>query len=382
MSGRHSELIDPNFDLPELPSVHDTTLGFAALDYGNVALQAAHQDGRAETSEGHMNQLFDELGTVRERLKELTPRQKQIADTYLKQYFEDTHPKGQNSLTDWLSDEHGASDSVVFDFLQRHAEEVAFQQHSEETQLMLKQLKAGYVDKVTTAHADGWLSDNMLHTLDQVEGAEIVIGDVWDTLILGADAYYTPGKRQRFVVVGQALNVSEPHKDLQKKLDVAVWHELLHLHLGRRADSRWFTEAETEHINQSLKSGQFNVIDPRLRQNNGGAYYRPERQLLAALTHLGKRPVDPRLVTRAFSSADEETKEWREFSDALDHSWNTRNVLQYVNQKVTRNEFHLRLEDNKRVVAEKAAGRPVFAKHENLIQTEAVKQMINEVEKA
>lgn len=378
MSGRHAKLINSNLDLPELPPVHDTTLGFTALDYGNVALESVRQGSDADTE--HMNHLFNELGAIRLRLKDLTPPQKAIADGYLKQYFDSGPAKTQTSLTEWLSDEKGASDSALFDFLQRHAEEVAFQQHSEETQLMLKELKAGYMDKVTAAHADGWLSGDMLHTLDQVESAEIVIGDVWDTLILGAEAYYTPDKRQKFVVVGQALNVSDPHQDLQKKLDVAAWHELIHLHLGRRAGSRWFTEAGTEHINQSLQFGQFDIIDPRSRQNNGGKYYRPERQLLVALTHLGSRPVNPRLVTRAFSSASEDTEEWQEFSYALDQSWGTKNMLEHTNQKVTLNEFHLRLQDSKHVANERVMGRPAYAKPENLIHTEAVRQMISEVE--
>lgn len=366
MSGRHAELTDPHSNLPELPSVHDTTLGFAALDYHNSELYA-----------GRQNQLAD----VRTQLKELSPKQKQLADIYLEQYFpEQVANESHTNLTDWLSDENSVNDDILLDFLQRHTEEVAFQQHSEETQLMVKHLKTEYINRVTAAHADGWLADTMVQRLGQVEDAGIIIGDAWDTIINGSLAYHTPGKHRRFIVVGQAFDVAHPHDDLKKKLILTAWHELIHLETGY-VHARWFTEAGDEHVNQSLKFGQWNVIDPRLRRNDHGGYP-DERQLLAAVTHLGKRPIDPMLVTQAFSSGGRDSKEWQDFSEAVDRSWGVNNVLNLVKQKIAIYEFHIRRQDKLRVDAERAVGHAAFPKDENTVQREAVQHMIAEVERS
>jgi len=84
-------------------------------------------------------------------------------------------------------------------------------------------------------------------------------------------------------------------------------------------EDRWFDEAVTEHIAQSLDRGEEGILAPFARTTDPYTYL-VERDLLNDLLTRGKNTIPVQQVTRAYSQKSSNSEKVELF-DAIEESW-------------------------------------------------------------
>jgi len=245
-----------------------------------------------------------------------------IAEDYLRPFlgtaFVAAKARGaqHDTILRWLADrEHGASDAQLLNFTADHLDRLLRHRHNSEDMETIRWAKADYVAKVQDNVTQKRYDPQALKTLERVKDAEVVIGDVWDTHIIGRNGYYLWGRN--FVVVGQRVYADEAAHD---EMHQTVIHELDHLQFPlKKSGARWRTEAQAEHNTQSLVHGQWEEFDPDNRQPDSKIYYQ-ERRLMGILLTQGRRVIPADVATRAHTGP-QHGRSKAAFNRALEESW-------------------------------------------------------------
>jgi hypothetical protein len=279
----------------------------------------------------------EEIDSVRGHLQDLNKYQRKNLDTYLYRYYPEpvkTHP----TRTEWLADpEKGADDKELYSFLNSHLEEIKKTQQSPEVMKGIEDIKAQYLSAQEQAVEDGWLHPNARSTMDKARSATVYIGDYWDELIDGVEGFQPHG--EDFVVVYQT-----PAKwSFRIRLFEVLPHELAHLQFDNDARDDDNTavviadediipygliEAGIEHINLGLMNGDFDILDPKQRTDDGA--YEGDRLLLHTLHTMGLKEVEIRDFTLALTSDGMESPEWRKWGQSIKAAWGDNDILHRI----------------------------------------------------
>lgn len=287
--------------LPELPDIHAATLGYRAVAFSKRASDPSAPEGIA-------HEFTDELDKTRLKLSELDERQQDLLNKYCSdaasKILRKIHPeKKQNDSVnwgEWLA--NVADDNQLLEFLEWHVDKIIKHQTAPAVQSEIYAQKARYKTSLRNAIDDGWLHEEAAQAIDKVDGTNVYIGDIFDTLMQERGAYHLRGTS--FVVIaGSSDPVKLNSTTAQRELWKNIGHELNHAVVGQ-LPYRWLDEAATEHIALSLKGGLPEIVDPHERQNRQhmkGTYVK-ERELLAHLLTNDKRTIPASLITRTYSA--------------------------------------------------------------------------------
>lgn len=161
---------------------------------------------------------------------------------------------GSMTWAEWLS-EH-AEDEDVLAFLRAHNEHVQTVQEDPEVGQIIEKKREFYKTRVAQLVAEGKLHADALQSLDKVDGIEVRIGDVFDTIMDGSHGYHIRG--QKFVVVTgvdiEGAIGEKPSNTVAKNVDKTYVHEMNHAVLGSLGE-RWLDEALTELIAADIRGG-------------------------------------------------------------------------------------------------------------------------------
>lgn len=300
---------------------------------------ADHMDTEADLKYKEVRHMLD---ATRSQLKHVPDSD--VTDKYLPpllgQEFASAKKQGARHATilRWLADESGgATDDQLYDFVYKHIETLEAYRRKPEVIGVIEHAKQDYVSGVEKAVRAGHYDKDALNTLDKIRSARVLVGDVWDTYIMGRRGYHLLG--QDFVVIGQEFDdAASPDAYYQ-----TIIHELDHLQFPRIEESTWKCEARTEHITQCLTHGQWGEYTPGRRTNDSGVYVE-ERELESALLSLGKNVLNPDLAVRAHTSP-RGSQARKHYETALDRSW-IPGISDWVDARVTMHSRRLMSEGN------------------------------------
>lgn len=290
---------------------------------------AAEAQAKAEAAYDEVRETLEEV-----RAQIMQAPDSDIAEDYLRPFLAKSfaRARGQgakhSTMLRWLADaENGATESQLCDFLVDHLRHLARQRQNPEILKTIELARADYITKVEKAVEARHYDPYALKTLTKVRKAQILIGDVWDTRIIGRKGYRLWG--QDFVVVGQHVYGNEADHD---EMNETIMHELDHLQFpNRMTESHWRREARAEHNTQSLLHDQWEQYNPKARDNDGGVYG-SERRLDYILMNYGRRQIHADVATRAHTSAIN-SKARARFEQEIAESW-TPDMLEWVEARV------------------------------------------------
>lgn len=314
-----------------------------------------------------------ELEKVRGALVKLGPDEAQN----LNRYINGSDPKFLRAIkdqerpkalwSDWLAVD--ATDEQLLNFLQWHNAELEKQQISPEAQQTIEAERRDYSDAVKNGVIEGYLDDTALVAADKVKNVKVFLGDQFSTYLKDRTGYHRRGTDE-VVIAASPYGIDHPYLGksmLLPNIKKTAFHEFNHAVLGRLGD-RWLDEALTEHIAQSLKYGQWEVLPPGLRVEEDSGAYTAERRLLDVLLEHGvgqdghgadKIPVA--LATRAYSAYGQGGHESiNEFYAAVDAAWaackpnELIDTLDYINAHVSELEEKYKKDHNLREAQEMA----------------------------
>jgi len=307
------EVENPPVPVLYAAEVHENTSGWAVEQRaGRLAVAYVHEDIRTDR---YRDSLALDLSIARSAIATIHEDHagavEEYCDTYMPSFLQEA--KRNNSKTkNWRGWFRSAPDAQVINALQWNVDATRRQQHNPEVMKAIDAEKLQYQERVGTAVANGWIHADALRSASKLHDINVYIGDFFDTYCRDRSAYHTRGTKE--VVISGAGNVP----DIVKHIKSDTKHELNHAVLGSFED-RWFDEAVTEHIAQSLDRGEEGILAPFARTTDPYTYL-VERDLLNDLLTRGKNTIPVQQVTRAYSQKSSNSEKVELF-DAIEESW-------------------------------------------------------------
>jgi hypothetical protein len=341
----------------------DSTLGY--LEIADELAKDAPIGSRVAEEMAHASyeKMRTELTTIRSNLRGLDDLQRSRLDDYLSHYIDaqSLRTTGHTSLTEWLGDEErGASDLMLLQFLGAHLKELARQSQSEKVAVAIGEAKDRRVLAEKLGQEQGWVSESASETAHEVYDTRVVIGDVWDVLVMrGYLGYHRLGAD--WIVVSQTGVGEEGERELLQTITGDVFtHEMNHRRFDDKLNlSRAECEALAQHVALSMRNyGKFvETMDPakRLTTRQAGGpevadeedtYYQ-ERALMAIELESGLVTISPKVALLAYTSGSMDSAEFKAYEQLLDQSWNTTDFRGKLARLIYDKETQLRGEDKK-----------------------------------
>lgn len=293
------------------PAVHSGTLGLRALQLAQLASEPelTIEGGVLKiTDAGIQIEKNEELAGVRTRVMQLNPNQAELLNAYCEQNVPKLLKKpkdkqGSDSWSNWLGEQ--ASQQQLLSFLKWHASFIEAHQTDPDVQAEIEVQKELYkmrLHRDVVIEGQDWLHPNAEAAIEKVEGLQVYIGDIFDTIMQERLGYHLSDTSKIIIAPLSGLHI-KPDKKGEAPALVNIRqtapHEFTHAVLGR-LPWRWHNEAYTTHIETSLENGQPQVVNPdkRVIQKDDYIY---ERRLAAALLAAGDKEIPASLPTRAYS---------------------------------------------------------------------------------
>ncbi len=324
----------------------------AFLDENSSKLEVENSDITADKEEHKLETLRDIfLDKVRNKLAGLTDSKRQRLDSYLdksapKSLYalnrEDTDyenlESGSISWTTWLSKD--STNDQLLKFLDWHIDTLEQQQNSEQVERLITQQRKEYKKGVKKGVREGWLHKDAAMAATKVDNVHILVGDIFDTILEDNGGYVITGSNVVVISPGVGATPKSRERNFMRKIFAGLKHELNHKNFGFMA-YRWLDEALAEHVSQSLKNGSPEELLPFNRPKDPGIY-KEERSLLHGLLNYGNKKIPVSVATRAYSDPrGTKGKSYKVFSQLLDESWGSTNVLDQVQGKIEAYETEL-----------------------------------------
>lgn len=272
----------------------------------------------------HEQSQSRDLDEVRRLLGNASPDQAIIVDQYLTgrvppflQAVKDEEAE-ESTWVEWLC---RSDNEQLTNFLQWHVDTINSQQSDPNFQAEIQRRRSLYSQGIKKGVQDGWLSERSLESLDTINDSDVYVGDIFGTILKGNQGYHDV-RTQEIVIPNWAPGKGKiGEADILRCLDLAFYHEENHAVIQNIEQEifniQWLSEALTEHIGLALKHGSIDVVSPAERTDEDHRYVH-ERILLDTLLNKGKKKVDPRLATKAYSGSLEEQIQ---FIEAIDEAW-------------------------------------------------------------
>lgn len=213
----------------------------------------------------------------------------------------------------WLGEM--ADDEQLLEFLRWNVDKTRKQQSDPAIGLEVEAQRVAYKEGIRRGISEGWLHPDAVAAIAEADGIKVYMGDIFDTSLKGFGGYHEGNTD--YVVIAVTDGFSSSNLRIVKNVQAYTAHELNHAVLGSFGLT-WIDEALTEHIAQSINSGQPEVLDPDMRGIEG--IYPERRRLLATFLEAGRKAVPVSLATKAYS--DKKTpEEDSEFTQAVNDAW-------------------------------------------------------------
>jgi hypothetical protein len=356
----------------------DSTLGY--LEIADELAKDAPIGSMVAEEMAHTSyeKMRTELTTIRSNLHGLDDHQRSQLNDYLSHYFDvqNLQATGHTSLTEWLGDgEHGAGDLVLLQFLGAHLTELARQSQSEKVAAAIEEARDRRLLAEKLGQEQGWVSEEASKTAHEIYDTKVLIGDIWDALIMqGGLGYYKLGTDS--IVVSQTGVGEKGERELLQTISNWVFtHELNHRRFDDKLDlPRAECEALAQHAALSMCNyGKFvETIGPvkRLAARHAGGsdvaeredVYYHERALMAIELEGGLINISPKVALLAYTSGSMDSVEFKMYEQLLDQSWNTTDFRGKLARLIEDKETQLRGEDNKLSEVEIEEQAVIYAK--------------------
>ncbi len=222
---------------------------------------------------------------------------------------------------DYLANE--ADDAELVNFMQWYTYRLEMMAKDPKIQAEIKTQKTEYKKALIEGIELGYIHSDAKVVVPRIDNTSVVLGDYTDTYSKLRSAYAK--QRSGIAVIGErnGPDAASMTSIIRKKTK----HEVNHSELGLFRDL-WLDEAVTEHSSQAFENGQWEIVDPKLRNHDSGVY-REFRTLWAAIIDSGVIPVPVRYWTRAWSA---QTKEHRkqameELDSKLEQAYGIKNLI-------------------------------------------------------
>lgn len=311
--------------LVEASELHPSTFGLYLSEYARLdAISSVDPDcnGKVKSAE-----IKDTISRARHYLDDIDEHYEDHFDglfeifvpSFVKQGYKESYEKGNLSTKrDWLVSE--ATDEQLANVAQHHIYAQSSLQRAPEVKEAIENQKEQFKNRVSAAVTNGWLHTDALLSVAKSDEVNIYIGDAFDTVYKGRSGYHDPEKNE--IVVAGRYGHKTGLKETTNNINNALKHELSHA-VFTGFKEIWLNEAITEHIAQSLESGQENSLLPACRKRDPGVYA-SERNLLWQVLDGGLNKISVFDVTRSYTSVPAKNLQ-RDMHDKIDRSW--RHVL-------------------------------------------------------
>ena len=302
---------------PETPPVLPGTVGVHVVELADrLAWHEAQPDdlyARGFARAVH-EEVLAELSISRRQLSALTTADKTKLAPHIQSLLSDKVAAADAhdpAVVNWLADRNKVSNATFLDFLRRNVEAVVDQQADMTAFLRAKQ--AVYADDVFRASLDGWMSTAAMDVSRTAADTRILVGDYWATHFHDVKGYKY---NARTVVLAQGIGTTRAarNEDFRRTAPDTLVHEDFHVDFGQYlpAGFELFNEAGAEHTPLGLHYGEPHILDPDERRYDSGVYYQ-YRKLIADMM----AGLDPFLFTRAVTSRNAHSQDWRALNTAL-----------------------------------------------------------------
>lgn len=287
-----------------------------------------------DIAEGNGENTRTMLLQVRNRLLRLDEKDRRTLDIYLGEHLPDTFRLLQTgaelreaaaaeggeeevshepNYVSWLAT---APNGQLLNFLQWHNDRIERINADPAVQERLQEERLQYAELVRQAVKEGDLPEGVLSRLDKVTTVPTFIGDTFDMAMHERAGYYRLA--DKIIVLEESY---EP---------ISHFHELSHAILGKMA-SHIFNEAMTEHISLSLMNGNFHLVNPYFRQDQG--VYEPFRNMVGSVLTSGVADIT-RFATAAYCANDTDSLEYELFQEKLLAAYKGLPIMDFINDQM------------------------------------------------
>jgi hypothetical protein len=217
---------------------------------------------------------------------------------------------------EWLSQ---TSDELLVNFLQWHNDRTEKMNADPAFQQQVREKKEGFKAAIMAdmARGDDGLPPEAAQALQKVDGVRIIAGDIFDMSMKSLLGQYRPGRNQ--IIVGEDFD------------DETFDHEMRHATLGRFRNEL-MNEALTEHTMLASRNGDYQTMDPDLREDEGA--YAGYRRANSAILNSGISPVPFSKQLAAYIEGDDGGPKSTEFRQELNDAYGGIDVMRFVEDEL------------------------------------------------
>jgi len=284
-----------------------------------ITAEGTQQNALQEDASTALNLTQNGIRNVRKSLSKIDQFHDNAIDVYCDQSAPETLKRGREayvgsiSWRSWLGQR--ATHAQLLNFSQWNTHNITRLQNDPEVMSAIEGGKTQYKENLSAAVVNGWLHPEALKSARGVDGTKVYIGDLFDTYCKDRAGYHVPGSSW-VMIAGERTN-GNYNQGTIRNIRGLLGHELNHAVLGQFAH-RWLNEAVTEHVAESLKYGQENILSPDRRRKPSGVYDH-ERELLDTVLSRGKYKIPITEVTRVYSEQSRDSTQ--QLYKEVDDSW-------------------------------------------------------------
>lgn len=250
---------------------------------------------------------------------------------------QDTDNTGRPAFVEWLAD--AADNAQLLNFIQWHNHRFERLAFDPEVMDQIFDLKDRYTEKLQEGVDEGYLSPNVAkHIIPYAGHASLYLTDYYDATQNDGAAGYANG----FWVANSPMRsdygafIVEPtgNKTLATVIEYAGFHEMNHQVLGSLGPV-WLNEALTEHIAEAMRDGDWDLLNPQYRAEQGAYDY--YRELLDTVLTTPRKSIPLKLLTQDYS--ENPTGGWptslgEETTAAFVAAYKTPHVIDAIDQRL------------------------------------------------
>lgn len=349
-------LIEDTHVLPSLERIHvgialgqEAILAAQQVDSWNASNAEAQYSTVAHelAGEHYLGSFAQQVANVRGSLASLSPEQKLWIEPYLAgcagRAYQGRHAlqpveRGDKSWSEWLP---SAADEHLMDFVSAHLDILQEQTQSPAFLEAVAEAKNKFIGGVRSLIIEDKLHPEVDVAVDAIKQTKVLLGDYWDTELLGMSGYHYEGG-DNYIVLGQGFGGTQEEVDRQlvESTQLLVVHEAGHIKIAHHLP-RWRKEAVVHHIAMSILHGESEIMNPDRRTVCDGVY-EEERRLLHTVHTRGRYDVPIAVATRAASAQASYEQEDTRMRQSLDDTWEWPGMLESVDNYVAQAEAWLR----------------------------------------
>ncbi len=194
---------------------------------------------------------------------------------------------------DYLANE--TDDAELVNFIQWYTHRLEVMARDPKIQAEIKAQKEEYKKGLIEGIDFGYIHPEARALVPAIDKTAILLGDYLDTYAKEQGGYADQYSHKAVIAEGDRRNNVLTVNNIKRSSK----HEINHAELGQLGDL-WLVEALTEHVNLVFTNGQWEIVEPKSRQDRGT--YAAFRSLLAAIIESGSEPVRIAYWTRAYSA--------------------------------------------------------------------------------